>query len=224
MQDTLFSRCIASQPSETRETLRSVFIDERIVNHPLDVAVGVLDEVTLVNRAQDGAVNAFEILVDRYQGPLFRHAHRLVSDRESAEDVVQDALISAWQRLPSLVRPEAFRGWMYQITTRRCLDLLRVRRPVLPWDEQTDERASTMSAIEQPIDPARVSEHQAQVRALSEVLAELPASERAIWAMREIDRLSYADIALAMSLPVSTVRGRIARVRLKILTRMAPWR
>lgn len=200
-------------------------IDEPAEPYPVEVhAVDGLDEETLVTRAQDGAVNAFEILVDRYQGPLFRHAHRLLSDRGTAEDVVQESLINAWQRLPSLVRPAAFRGWVYQITTRRCLDLLRARRTALPWDEQTDERAAIMSTLGRSTDPARVSEHQAQVRALGEVLAELPASQRAIWSMREIDRLSYADIALAMSLPVSTVRGRIARVRLEILTRMAPWR
>lgn len=203
----------------------SVAADERSVSHPSEVTgVGDLDEVTLVARAQDGAVGAFEILVDRYQAPLFRHAHRLVSDRTAAEDAVQDALISAWQRLPSLVRPEAFRGWIYQITTRRCVDLLRARRTALPWDEQTEETAGTIPAIEQARDPARASEHQAQLRALSTALAELPAPQRAIWTMREIENMSYADIALAMSLPVSTVRGRIARVRLELMTRMAPWR
>lgn len=202
-----------------------MLIDERAEPNAADLStIGEFDEVTLVGRAQDGAVNAFEILVDRYQGPLFRHAYRLMADRGVAEDVVQDSLISAWQRLPSLVRPEAFRGWIYQITTRRCLDLLRARRTALPWDEQTEERASTMRASERRQDPARELEHAAQVLALSAVLAELPAAQRAIWAMREIDKLSYADIALAMSLPVSTVRGRIARVRLEIVTRMASWR
>lgn len=147
----------------------------------------------------------------------------MVSDQTAAEDVVQDSFLAAWQSLPSLLQPGAFRGWLYQIATRRSLDLLRTRRGPLPLDEQSDAAGSRVRTGSND-DPAAVHEHRAQLESLQHVLADLPALQRAIWSMREVDGLSYDEIARATSLPVSTVRGRIARTRRQVAERMSPWR
>jgi RNA polymerase sigma-70 factor (ECF subfamily) len=189
---------------------------------------GVLDEATLIARAQDGDPVAFERLVDVYQAPLFRHAHRMLADQTAAEDVVQEALITAWQQLPSLLQVGAFRGWLYQIVTRRSIDLLRRRRDHLPIDEHVENTAPAPAGPAPDsrirLDPAVTHEHQAQWDALQRVLTDLPVLPRAIWSMREIDGLSYEEIGRATSLPVSTVRGRIVRTRRLVAERMSPWR
>lgn len=185
--------------------------------------VGLVDEVTLVSRAQDGDTAAFERLFDHYQDRLFRHSYRIVGEQTAAEDVVQDSLVAAWQYLPSLTQPGAFRGWLYQIATRRSLDLLRSRREQLPLDEQK-ETVGHREAPGDARDPATVLEQQEQMASLREILDTLPALQRAIWSMREVDGLSYEEIARATMLPVSTVRGRIARTRRHLAGRMSPWR
>lgn len=184
---------------------------------------GLLDEPTLIARAQDGDPVAFERLVDSYQARLFRHAYRMVADQTAAEDVVQDTFIAAWQYLPSLLQPAAFRGWLYQIATRRSVDLLRARRDHLPFDEHSENTGPTLGSQERH-DPAAVHEQQAQLASLQQILADLPVSQRAIWSMREIDGLSYEEIGRATNLSISTVRGRIARTRRQITERMSPWR
>ena len=87
----------------------------------------VFSEATTVARAQDGDTDAFEQLVRSYEADLFRLGFRMLSDRGEAQDAVQDTFVLAWRRLPSLLDPEAFRAWIYQLMTRRCLNILRVR-------------------------------------------------------------------------------------------------
>ena len=86
-----------------------------------------LSEATLVARAQDGDVMAFESLVHGYAGELFRLGYRMTGDRADAQDALQDTLVLTWRRLPSLAEPEAFRAWVFQLMTRQCLSLLRRR-------------------------------------------------------------------------------------------------
>ena len=87
----------------------------------------VFSEATTVARAQDGDTDAFEQLVRSYEADLFRLGFRMLSDRGEAQDAVQDTFVLAWRRLPSLLDPAAFRAWIYQLMTRRCLNILRVR-------------------------------------------------------------------------------------------------
>lgn len=185
----------------------------------------IADEATVVARARDGSTTAFETLIDHYQTPLFRYALRLLGDRHDAEDVVQDAFIGAWRGLPTLGDVGAFRGWLYQIATRRIFDLLRARRPQQEWpDEDAPVPSSVRSRASDHGDPARVVVQQAQFEALQQALATLPPQQRAAWSMQKIDGLSYDEIAVALTLPVSTVRGRIARARQSLAERMASWR
>ncbi|MBA8793813.1 RNA polymerase sigma-70 factor (ECF subfamily) [Friedmanniella endophytica] len=187
---------------------------------PSSPADPVLDEVTAVARAQDGDLAAFEALVDRYQAPIFRLAFRVLHDRPAAEDVVQETFVAAWRKLPTLIEPAAFRGWLYQVATRRSLDLLRRRRPQVSLD--------TDSAPELPgpawEDPASSAERRAQLDELRRVLDALPEDLAVCWRLKELDGLAYAEIAAALGIPESTVRGRIARARRTLVERMEAWR
>ena len=186
--------------------------------HPLED----WDDATLVGRSTSGDDQAFAVLVRRYQAPLYRHAWRLTHDRRAAEDVTQEAFVTAWRRLPSLARPEAFRSWLYQIATRRSIDVVRARRPERPLDPTGTVGPTAALASSEP-GPAATAEHREQLQDLAAALQELPLGQRAAWSMREIDGLSYDEIATALLLPVSTVRGRIARARHDLAERMSAW-
>ncbi len=199
------------------------------IEGPPDQAFGGLAEETVVGRAQDGDLDAFEQLLRHYQGPLFRLAYRLLGDRGEAEDALQDTMVQVWRKLPGLVDPVAFRSWIYQIMTRRCLSLLRTRarRAVDPVDD--DELVDSM--VDRPaltggvgVDPAGSAELAAQLQGLNEVLAQLPEDQRACWVLRELHELSYAEIAYATNLSASTVRGRLARARQNLAKGMDAWR
>ena len=85
------------------------------------------DEVTLVARAQDGDLVAFEQLVDRHESRLLGLCIRMLRNRTDAEDIVQDTFLTTWRRLESLQDPAAFKPWMFRLASNGCLDFLRRR-------------------------------------------------------------------------------------------------
>ncbi|HEX3779533.1 MAG TPA: sigma-70 family RNA polymerase sigma factor [Pseudonocardiaceae bacterium] len=177
-----------------------------------------LDDATLVARARDGDVLAYEQLVLRYQGPMFRLAMRMLASRGDAEDVVQDIFLAVWRRLGQLQQDAAFVGWLYRMTTNRCLNVIRSRRPSA--DVDLAERESHAPGSR----PERTAEVDAQMTALNSALARLTAEQRACWLLREVHGRSYEEIAEVLGTTSTAVRGRIARARAQLAEMMAPWR
>lgn len=189
---------------------------------------GRLNEAAMVGRAQEGDVSSFETLVRRYQGPVFGLAWRMLTDRGEAEDVVQDTFVTVWRRLPTLVDVSLFRAWVFQIATRRCLNVLRSRSRQPSTSTDTDAREA-VSVATQPGrgtggDPAVAVQHRAELAGLEVALQALPDAQRVCWVLREVNELTYPEIAYATHLPVSTVRGRIARARQNLMEGMDAWR
>ncbi|RYZ31911.1 MAG: sigma-70 family RNA polymerase sigma factor [Propionibacteriaceae bacterium] len=163
------------------------------------------------------------MIVRRYQGPVFRLAYRMLGDRGEAEDVVQDCLVLVWRKLPSLTDVQAFHRWIYQLATRRCLSVLRTRARRRTEATESDELERDLP-LDVSTDPASVAQHAAQVEGLDAFLRRLPDEQRACWVLRELHDLSYPEIAFATNLPVSTVRGRLARARQNLTKGMSAWR
>lgn len=185
-----------------------------------------LDEVTLVVRAQDGDMEAFEVLVRRYQGSVYRLARRTLGDRPEAEDIVQDTLLEVWRRLPTLQHPGAFRTWVYRAASNKCLDLLRAqhRRPETSLDPTASGYESAAGLGSPAGSPEQVVSDGIAVTAVAQAVAELPPEVRLCWVLREIEEVSYREIAQIIGTTETTVRGRIARARRTIAERMANWR
>lgn len=188
-------------------------------SHPASPTPEVaLDDATLVVRARDGDIRAFEVLVRRYQGPMYRLALHMLASRGDAEDVVQEVFLTAWRRLGQLRDGRAFVGWLYRTTTNRCLNIIRARRPVTEADL---DRRESIDAAGSPERAAQVSE---QLIALAAALTRLTPEQRACWLLREVHGLSYEDIARATGTTQTAVRGRIARARAQLAEAMSPWR
>ncbi|WP_410648878.1 RNA polymerase sigma factor [Amycolatopsis sp. cmx-4-54] len=185
---------------------------------PLAPGETVLDDATLVARARDGEIRAYEQLVLRFQGPMYRLALRMLGNKGDAEDVVQEVFLVSWRRLDQLQEDAAFVGWLYRMTTNRCLNVIRARKPVA--DVELDQREAAGSVGR----PDRAAETSAQMTALTGALDQLTAEQRACWLLREVHGRSYEEIAKAIGATTTAVRGRIARARAQLAEVMAPWR
>lgn len=173
-------------------------------------------DAILAQRAADGDAKAFELLVRRH-GPYLRaFAVRLTSSPADGDDVVQDALITAWNQLASLDDPAKVRSWLTSIVSRKATDLLRARRPT---DELDDERPDSMIA-----GPERQAVASSRLEALSAVLAELPEGQRQCWVLKEMGGYSYEEIGQRLDMSVVTVRGKLARARATVVREMEGWR
>ena len=182
-----------------------------------------LSDRALVLRAQDGDPDAFDVLIDRHQGRLFRIAYLVLGDRQDSEDVVQETLLTGWKRLHLLEDPDAVRAWLAQICSRRATDIAR-RRARRATDAHRPEDLHRHRDPSSRADPAHASEVNAQMRALAQVLATMDPDLRACWTLREIDGMSYRQIAAALDVTESTARGRIARARTHVIDYMKEWR
>lgn len=175
------------------------------------------DDRIVAGRAADGDTAAFAVLVRRHTPMMRAYARRVLAGSADLDDVVQDALISAWEQLPRLEDPGKVRGWLMRITSRKALDRVRAAHPHLGLDRIEPVGPSRDA-------PARRAEANAGVSALNLALAGLPDEQRQCWVLRELGGYSYEEIGEQLDLSVSTVRGMLARARKTIIGQMEEWR
>ncbi|GAA0990354.1 RNA polymerase sigma-70 factor (ECF subfamily) [Subtercola frigoramans] len=179
--------------------------------------LGDADDRTIVGRAADGDVRAFEVLVRRY-GPLMRaYATRVLGNNDETDDVVQESFITAWQQLPNLNDGSVVKSWLMRIVSRKSIDRIRARKLHVDIDDH-DQPAPAADA------PAVVAESRSRQAALSEALSRLSPEQRQCWVLKELAGYSYDDIASELDVPVSTVRGLLARARKNVIREMEEWR
>lgn len=181
-------------------------------------SAAALDDATLAARAREGDVRAYEQLVLRYQGPMFRLASRMLADRAEAEDVAQEVFLTAWRRIGQLQDDAAVAGWLYRMTTNRCLNVIRSRR--IPAEVDLDSTESPRTDTR----PEHAVQVSGQMAALTAALAQLTPEQRACWLLREVHGQSYEEIAEIVGANATAVRGRIARARAQLSEVMQPWR
>jgi RNA polymerase sigma-70 factor (ECF subfamily) len=182
-------------------------------------AIGDLDDGLLVARSAEGDDDAFAVLVHRHSALLLALACHILGNLPDAEEAVQDALISAWRRLPEFRRDAAFSTWMYRIVTNRCLNVMRARTPSVALDAVSEPAAHDAGG-----EPARAAESAAATEALAQALRDLRPNQRACWILRELHGLSYEEIAQVMGESEQAVRGRLFRARRTLMKEMASWR
>jgi len=174
-----------------------------------------LDDLTLVVRAQEGDVRAFEALARRHEAALYRTAVRVTGDGAEAEDALQEALLDAWRHLDGFRGDAAFSTWMYRLVTNRCVAALRRRRPVPAADAGADVAAADS--------PERTALFDLELAALGRAVQDLPDDLRVCWVLRELAGLGYGDIATITGVKETAVRGRIHRARVRLAGVMRAW-
>jgi RNA polymerase sigma-70 factor, ECF subfamily len=180
----------------------------------------------LVERAKRGDKHAFELLVVKYQRKLARLLSRFIRDTAEVEDVTQEAFIKAYRALPSFRGDSAFYTWLYRIginTAKNYLVAMGRRAPTSTEFNNDDaegfeeaERLRDFNTPENELMSKQVA------RTVNQTMAQLPEELKTAITLREIEGLSYEDIANIMNCPIGTVRSRIFRAREAIAEQLRP--
>ncbi len=177
-------------------------------------------EKTLIRAAQRGDLEAFNLLILRYQNLLFGIALRLLNDEDAAADAVQEALISAFRRFDTF-RGDSLRSWLARVVVNACYDEMRKKRrqhsvPLEQFNAEGDEIETNYLLVDSQADPELQFESNELEDAIQSSLRKLPSIYRLVLILVDIEGLSYEEAAVAARVPVGTVKSRLARARLQM--------
>src|SRR4051812_19997880 len=179
---------------------------------PLGLAlVRLRSDEQLVALFRAGHDDAFRVLHDRYRQRLFAYVRQMLSgaSRQDAEDVLQDVFVRAYGALRNDSREMNVRAWLYRVAHNRCIDHLR--RPVPP-------AAEVFEVSRKPLhDPIEEAQRRDDLRRLVEDVGRLPDQQRSALLMREMDGMSYADLATALDVPAPAVKSLLVRARVGLV-------
>ena len=179
----------------------------------------------LVRRVQAGDQSAFDVLVLKYQHRVLKLVSRFVNDAAEAEDVAQEAFLKAYRALPSFRGDSAFYTWLYRIAINTAKNALvaHKRRPVdFDLDLQDPEQFERQARLKEADTPEGVLLTDEIRDVVEKAMEQLPEDLRTAIVLRELEGLSYEEIAEAMDCPVGTVRSRIFRAREAIDKKLKP--
>ncbi|MBI2874771.1 MAG: RNA polymerase sigma factor [Firmicutes bacterium] len=169
-----------------------------------------LSDTVLVAAAQQGDLEAFGVLVKRHEKWVYNLAYRMLGHREDASDLAQEAFLKAYRALSRFRGASSFKTWLYRITSNLCLDALRRRTP----QRQAGELKPTVADPSPgPHERAEERERLAKVHA---AIVSLPDHQRLCLILRDLQGLSYEEIASAAAVNVGTVKSRLNRARLAL--------
>jgi RNA polymerase sigma factor (sigma-70 family) len=166
------------------------------------------DQLVALFRA--GSDEAFHAIHDRYRQRLFAYARQMLAgSRQDAEDALQDVFVRAYSALRADSRPVSLRAWLYRIAHNRCIDQLR--RPAPVPTEMVDLKFDSLQ------DPLVAAERSQQLRQLVADVQRLPDQQRSALLMRELQGMSYADLAVALDVSVAAVKSLLLRARTSLI-------
>ncbi len=178
-----------------------------------------VDENTLIMAATRGDLDAFNQLVCLFQDNVFNTAFRMLGSYDAAEDITQKAFISAYRSIKTF-RGGSFRSWLTRTAINACYDELRrqKRRPVVSIDSDPEEDGLTSEYwLNDPSpSPSQRAEMAELQSAVQHCLQELPLDFRTIAVLADVDELNYDEISRITSVPMGTVKSRLARARRKL--------
>ena len=197
-------------------------------SHRVSPKVEPEHEAELIRRSRAGDTEAFGVLVTSYQRRIFATVYRILGSSEDAREMAQEAFLRAWSKLESFREGARFSTWLYTIAlnlTRSELRKRKVRRDIRPVSLDAGRKDDEGRSAD-PEDPAEspdetVERNELYERARREVAALAPAS-REVVVLRDMQDLSYEEIAETLGLPIGTERSRLHRARETLRERLAP--
>ena len=183
-------------------------------------------DAELVSRVQAGDKQAFDLLVIKYQRKIMRLLSRMIRDPAEIEDVAQEAFIKAYRALPQFRGDSAFYTWLYRIAINTARNWLAAnkRAPSTPsaFENEEGETFNESDVLTDGSNPESEMASRQIAETVNKAINDLPEELRNAIVMREIDGMSYEDIAESMNCPIGTVRSRIFRAREAIALRLRP--
>jgi RNA polymerase sigma-70 factor (ECF subfamily) len=179
----------------------------------------------LVEQVQRGEKQAFDVLVLKYQNKIIQLVNRYVHDSDEARDVAQEAFIKAYRAIGRFRGDSAFYTWLYRIAINTAKNYLVAngrRPPRSDIDAQDAEQYEGATGLKEYATPERLLLKDEIQEAIATAIDELPDDLRTAITLRELEGLSYEEIAQTMDCPIGTVRSRIFRARDAIDTRLKP--
>lgn len=183
------------------------------------------NDAELVERVQRGDKRAFDILVIKYQSKILSIVSRFIKDNAEINDVAQDAFIKAYRALPNFRGESAFYTWLYRIainTAKNYLTARGRRPPSSDIDSQEAESYGVGVALRENASPEKLLMRDQLKEVIFDTIESLPDDLKTAITLRELEGLSYEEIAESMDCPVGTVRSRIFRAREAIDEQMKP--
>ena len=165
-----------------------------------------MTELEAINRCQKGDITGLQVLYEMHRTKVFNLSWRMLGSPHDAEDCLQEIFLKVFDRIKNYRGDSAFSTWLYRMTTNHCLDILR-RRKILAFlgfenaPEVQDQKAGA-KVMDLGLSPA-----------VTKALEKLPAKQKACLLMREMDELSYEDIATALKLSLGSVKSNIHRAK-----------
>jgi RNA polymerase sigma-70 factor (ECF subfamily) len=177
-------------------------------------------DALLARRSALGDRQAFAELVQRHGAALYRYSVRMLGGaHHAAEDALQEALTKAWLHLPSFRGEASVKTWLFRLVANECLTMRRRRGPTA-----VDDKVLVSIPADARSEPDTMSLATDLRDALDVALGELPWRQRASWMLREVEGLSYEEIAEILGTSVAVVRGQLHRARSNLAFRMEDWR
>lgn len=179
-----------------------------------------MNEQALIQDAQGGSLDAFNALILHYQDSVFNTALRILGDEDLASDATQEAFLSAFRSITSF-RGGSFKAWLMRTVTNACYDELRrqKRRPTMPLELETED-GEEMDSPRWLADPSMSPEQQAEAdeveHAIQHCLNNLPVEFKTVVVMADIQGMDYSEVAIAVHVPLGTIKSRLARARLRL--------
>jgi len=183
------------------------------------------DDLTLVQRVRQGDQRAYKQLVERYQRKVYGIALGMVKDKEEARDVAQEAFIKVYKYLEHFKGDSSFYTWLYRITVNICIDVLRKKgsardRDHVEFDEAVrhDTSEANIGALGSRLgtNPQKAALRKELADRINAAFSEIPEAHRKILLLREVEGMSYEDLARTLDIPKGTVMSRLFHARLKM--------
>ena len=181
------------------------------------------DEAEIIRRCLVGDERAHRELMARFERPVFSVAMRMLRQREDAEDVTQETFIRVFRALERYDPSRPFTAWLFTITSRLCIDLLRRRkiRPLpLVRQEVGSSEQETIDVPDHGPGPEAITQHVEEERRVQDLIEALPPHYRIVVIMRHQQDMAYEEIAEALHMPLGTVKARIHRARALLAQRI----
>lgn len=192
-------------------------LSRSLSNHLRQEPVESLSDTQLVESIQDGNERAFHILINRWNEPIFNFCLRLTGDADDAADCTQKTFIKVYQRVNGLKNPAALKSWLYQIALNQCRDELkrRDRFRFLRFGSTSEMDSDTEFSIPEPMSTdertnPEVSLQRSQLRIMIDAaLDKIPAEQREVVVMKELQQLTFPEIAVILGISENTIKSRL---------------